>query len=145
MRARMSDSARALGEGEGEEDERTYDLALRSDRISSSRSPRSWAGRLRCVQLQCPGFHAPAPGVTPLPPGVTPTPTPLPTPTSTPIASTSCSQGAAAVALGPALAPFAVLAGSTVTNVGNTLVTFGPGAVTGGVNDDLIGVSPEPP
>ncbi len=97
-----------------------------------------------CGACNCnvPGFHAPAPGVTPLPPGVTPTPTPLPTPTSTPIASTSCSQGAAAVALGPALAPFAVLAGSTVTNVGNTLVTFGPGAVTGGVNDDLIGVSP---
>jgi hypothetical protein len=35
-----------------------------------------------------------------------------------------------------------VLAGSTVTNVGNTLVTYAPGAVTGAVNDDLIGVSP---
>jgi len=34
------------------------------------------------------------------------------------------------------------LAGSTITNVGNTLVTYAPGAVTGGTNDDLIGVSP---
>ena len=46
------------------------------------------------------------------------------------------------ITLGPALAPFALLAGSTITNVGNTLVTYAPGAVTGGVNDDLIGVSP---
>ncbi|MHB8592533.1 MAG: ice-binding family protein [Vulcanimicrobiaceae bacterium] len=44
--------------------------------------------------------------------------------------------------LGPALAPFAVLAGSTVTNVGNTLVTYATGAVTGSTNDDLIGVWP---
>jgi hypothetical protein len=34
------------------------------------------------------------------------------------------------------------LAGSAVSNVGNTLVTFGPGAVTGSFNDDLIGVWP---
>jgi hypothetical protein len=54
----------------------------------------------------------------------------------------SCSQGASAIALGPALAPFAVLAGSAISNVGNTLVTFAPGAVTGGTNDDLIGVWP---
>jgi hypothetical protein len=40
------------------------------------------------------------------------------------------------------LAPFGVLAGSTVTNVGNTLVTAATGATTNGVNDDLIGVSP---
>jgi type VI secretion system secreted protein VgrG len=54
----------------------------------------------------------------------------------------SCSQGASAITLGPALSPFALLAGSTITNVGNTLVTFAPGAVTGSTNDDLIGVSP---
>jgi len=35
-----------------------------------------------------------------------------------------------------------VLAGSAVTNVGNTIVTFTTGAVTGGVDDDLIGVWP---
>jgi len=44
--------------------------------------------------------------------------------------------------LGPALAPFAVLAGSAVSNVGDSLVTYGPGAVTGTVHDDLIGVWP---
>ncbi len=56
--------------------------------------------------------------------------------------SSACSQGASAIVLGPALAPFAVLAGSAVSNVGNTLVTYGPGAVTGGTNDDLIGAWP---
>jgi type VI secretion system secreted protein VgrG len=35
-----------------------------------------------------------------------------------------------------------VLAGSSVTNTGLTNVTFDPSAVTGGVNDDLIGVWP---
>jgi len=69
-----------------------------------------------------------------LPPGG-PTPTPGPAPLS-------CNQGAASIPLGPALAPFAVLAGSTVTNVGNTLVTYAPGATTGAFNDDLVGVSP---
>jgi len=69
-----------------------------------------------------------------------PTPVPSPTPTVNPA---SCNnQGSSAIVLGPALAPFAVLAGSTVTNVGNTLVTYAPGAVTGATNDDLIGVSP---
>jgi len=57
------------------------------------------------------------------------------------IVVSSCSQGAGSIALGAA-APFAILAGSTVTNVGNTLVTYAPGAVTSGVNDDLIGVWP---
>jgi len=71
-------------------------------------------------------------------PGFNPTPTPHPTPSGL----LSCSQGPSAITLGPALAPFAVLAGSTVTNVGNTLVTFAPGAVTGGIHDDLVGVSP---
>jgi len=52
----------------------------------------------------------------------------------------TCNQGASAVPLGPALAPFAVLAGSTVTNVGLTIVSFAAGATTSGVNDDLIGV-----
>jgi hypothetical protein len=53
------------------------------------------------------------------------------------------------ITLGPELAPFAVLAGSTVTNVGKTNVGFAPGAVTksvpgitGVVDDDLIGVAP---
>ncbi len=53
------------------------------------------------------------------------------------------------ITLGPELAPFAVLAGSTVTNVGLTNVGFAPGAVTqmvpgitGAVDDDLIGVAP---
>jgi ice-binding like protein len=55
---------------------------------------------------------------------------------------TQCNQGANAIPLGPALAPFAVLAGSAVSNVGNTLVTFAPGAVTGSTNDDLVGVWP---
>jgi len=44
--------------------------------------------------------------------------------------------------LGPALAPFALLAGATISNTGATLVTFAPGATSGGFNDDLIGVSP---
>jgi hypothetical protein len=53
------------------------------------------------------------------------------------------------ITLGPELAPFAVLAGSTVTNVGLTNVGFAAGAVTqkvpgitGAVDDDLIGVAP---
>jgi hypothetical protein len=65
-----------------------------------------------------------------------------PTPTPGPPVQLGCSQGAGSIPLGPALAPFAVLAGSTVTNVGNTLVTFAPGATTGAFNDDLVGVSP---
>jgi hypothetical protein len=71
-----------------------------------------------------------------LPPGaVVPGATPPP-------ATLSCSQGAGSIALGPALAPFALLAGSTITNTGNTIVTYAAGAVTGSLNDDLIGVSP---
>ncbi len=67
-----------------------------------------------------------------MPPGVaTPPPSTL-----------SCSQGGSAIALGAALAPFALLAGSTITNTGLTVVTNAPGAVTGSVSDDLIGVSP---
>jgi hypothetical protein len=53
------------------------------------------------------------------------------------------------ITLGPDLSPFAVLAGSTVTNVGPTNVGFAPGAVTkgvpgisGAVDDDLVGVAP---
>ena len=87
-----------------------------------------------------PAFHTPTP--TPIPtPTPSPTPSPSPTPTISPL---SCNQGVGGnnIVLGPALAPFAVLAGSTITNVGNTLVTFAPGAVTGGINDDLMGVSP---
>jgi hypothetical protein len=82
--------------------------------------------------------HTPVPVLTPTP---TPVPTPVPTPTPPPVL-VACNQGAGAIPLGPALAPFAILAGSTVTNVGLTNVGFATGAVTAGVNDDLIGVSP---
>ncbi len=98
--------------------------------------------------LSPPPSGSPAPKVSPSAapvPTPTPTPTPVPPPTPTPIPTPllSCNQGGpATIALGPALAPFAVLAGSTVTNVGNTLVTAATGATTNGVNDDLIGVSP---
>jgi len=55
----------------------------------------------------------------------------------------SCNQGGPnAVILGSTLAQFAVLAGTMVTNVGNTNVGFAAGATSLGVNDDLIGVSP---
>ena len=118
-----------------------------------------------CGACNCnvPSFTAAlAPGATPtpvppgvvvvLPPGATPTPiapvVPVippgvvpPAPTPAP-ATLSCSQGAGSIALGPALAPFAILAGATVTNTGNTIVTYAAGAVTGSLNDDLIGVSP---
>ncbi len=89
--------------------------------------------------FNAPATGAPGPVITP-----TPTPTPVPTPTPTIAPLVACSQGVGGnnIVLGPALAPFAVLAGSTITNVGNTLVTFGPGAVTGSTNDDLMGVSP---
>ncbi len=83
----------------------------------------------------------PVPGGTPtpvavIPPGVVP---PVPTPSP---AILACSQSAGAIALGPALAPFAILASSTVTNTGLTIVTYAANAVTGSVHDDLIGVSP---
>jgi hypothetical protein len=66
---------------------------------------------------------------------------PLVLPTPTPYST--CRQGnERVIKLGPALTPFALLAGSTITNVGNTLVTSAPLAVTGSVNDDLVGVSP---
>jgi hypothetical protein len=92
----------------------------------------------------------PAPGttLTPTLPGATPTPVvvvppgvvpPAPTP---PPATLSCSQSATAAALGAALTPFAILAGSAVTNTGLTVVTYASGASTAGVNDDLVGVSP---
>jgi Ice-binding-like len=89
---------------------------------------------------------APAPTPTPSPVGA---PTPTPTPTPPPRVALTCAQNAAlgaAVPLGTA-ATFAVLAASTVTNTGPTLVTgdlgvypgnavtgFGPGTgtVTGG-------------
>jgi hypothetical protein len=95
---------------------------------------------------------SPVPGATPTPgPGATPTPTPTPTPvpTATPVAALTCAQNATAgqgVPLGTD-ATFAVLASSTVTNSGLTIVTgdvgvspgtaivgFGPGAgsVVGG-------------
>jgi len=82
------------------------------------------------------GAATAAPGTVVLPPGVTP---PAATP---PPATLSCNQAAGAFALGPALAPFALLAGTTITNTGNTIVTYAAGAVTGSFNDDLVGVSP---
>ncbi len=124
-----------------------------------------------CGNCTVPPFHAAVPGVTPtplppgvtptpLPPGVTPSPTPTPlppgvtpsptpVPTATPVAALSCAQNAisgSSVPLGTD-ATFAILAASTVTNAGITLVTgdlgvspgtavtgFGPGTgvVTGG-------------
>jgi len=92
-----------------------------------------------CGNCNVPNFNGP-PGATPAPSPLT-TPTPIPTPTPT-VGALSCSQGQAGIALGAALAPFAVLAGSTVTNVGNTIVTYAPGAITGSFHDDLIGVWP---
>src|ERR1700690_967894 len=120
---------------------RTTSLNVLAQRLAAVAAVLSLAA---CGSCNCsvPAFHAPAPGVTPLPPGVTPTPHPTPTATATPVGSTACSQGAGSIPLGPALAPFALLAGSTITNVGLTNVTFATGAVTAGVNDDLIGVSP---
>jgi len=92
-----------------------------------------------CGNCNVPNFNGP-PGATPAPSPL-PTPTPIPTPTPT-VGALSCSQGQGGIALGAALAPFAVLAGSTITNVGNTLVTYAPGAITGSFHDDLIGVWP---
>jgi len=87
------------------------------------------------------------PGGTPVP-SPSPTPTPTPTPTPPPVAL-SCAQNAISgqgVPLGTA-ASFAVLAGSTVTNTGATIVTgdlgvspgtavtgFGPGVVVGSIH-----------
>jgi len=83
----------------------------------------------------CGNCNVPAFNGTPGPVFPTPTPTPIPTP-----APLSCNQNTTApnaIVLGPALAPFALLAGSTITNVGNTFVTY-----TGTTHDDLVGVSP---
>jgi len=75
----------------------------------------------------------PSPGVTPTPsPGLTPTPSPAPTPTP---AALSCSQGGPLTIPLNAAAHFVLLAGSTVTNVGNTIVT-------GTAGNDLVGVFP---
>jgi len=89
-----------------------------------------------------PAVVVPVPAGTPtpvavIPPGVVP---PVPTPSP---AILACSQAAGATALGPALAPFALLASSTITNTGLTIVTYAANAVTAsGVHEDLIGVSP---
>lgn len=83
-----------------------------------------------------PGAGAVPPGSVVIPPGVVP-------PAATPAPGVlSCNQAAGAFALGPALAPFALLAGTTITNTGNTIVTYASGAASGGFNDDLVGVSP---
>ena len=99
-----------------------------------------------CGNCSVPAFHNPTPSPTPTAPAgspvATPTPTHTPTPTPTPTPSPTptvnplaCNQ--ATPKLGAALAPFALLAGSTITNVGNTLVTY-----TGATHDDLVGVFP---
>jgi len=69
-------------------------------------------------------------------------PAPSPAPSVAPVVALGCSQGAAAIVLGPALAPFVILGATAVSNVGNTIVGFAAGATTLGVNDDLVGVSP---
>jgi hypothetical protein len=96
------------------------------------------AGCGGCGACTVPAFNPP-PITSPI---ASPTPAATPAAPTPPPAALACSQGSSAILLGPALAPFAVLAGSTVTNVGNTLVTYGPTAITGGVHDDLIGVWP---
>lgn len=58
---------------------------------------------------------------------------------------TVCSQGSADIRLGPALAPFALLAGSTITNAGNTVVTHVAynGLASGpAIDNSAIGVWP---
>ncbi len=56
-----------------------------------------------------------------------------------------CKQGPGSIRLGAALAPFAVLAGTTVTNVGNTIVTYAPimpHTFSGQIDNDAVGVWP---
>ena len=91
------------------------------------------SGGSGCGNCTVPAF---APG-TGSPGPVFPTPTPTPIPTPAPLSCTQNTTAPNAIVLGPALASFAVLAGSTVTNVGNTFVTY-----TGTTHDDLVGVSP---
>src|SRR6202140_4373415 len=88
-----------------------------------------------CGNCDVPNFNGP-PGAAPPPVG-TPPPTPPPVPTIAPLSCSQNSDSNSTIVLGPALRTFAVLAGSTVTNVGNTLVTY-----TGGPHDDLVGVWP---
>jgi hypothetical protein len=69
-------------------------------------------------------------------------PTTVPTALPTTVPVLACNQAAGALTLGAALAPFALLAGATITNTGLTNVTYAAGATTGSFHDDLIGVSP---
>ncbi len=99
-----------------------------------------------------PSASAPLPGTSASPvvhvspsPVASVVPAPSPSPTAVVVVPPlGCSQGAGAVPLGPALAPFAILAAASVTNVGATNVGFATGATTVGVDDDLIGVSSAP-
>jgi hypothetical protein len=66
-----------------------------------------------------------------------------PTPIFLPTLPQSCNDSA--IALGPALAPFALLAATTITNVGNTVVTYSQSSTYGSpfsANNDLMGVWP---
>ncbi len=97
-----------------------------------------------CGNCNVPAFHAPtlAPGATPTPPGLVPTPVVTPTP----LALGACTQGGAStIPLGDA-APFALLGAGGITNTGNMFVNFATGAtsrnVYGTFNDDLIGAYP---
>jgi Ice-binding-like len=115
-----------------------------------------------CGNCTVPAFTAPSPGTptgpvftpTPTPaPGVaTPTPTPRPTATPTPTptpapVALSCAQNAIsgqAVPLGTAFT-FAVLAGSTVTSSGPTIVTGDLGVSPGTAITGITGIAPGGP
>jgi hypothetical protein len=97
-----------------------------------------------CGACNCtvPAYTAGAAGAPVILGGVALAPGANPPATLPPAGTLSCSQGAGSVPLGPALSPFALLAGSTITNTGASIVTYAAGAVTGNLNDDLVGVSP---
>ncbi len=127
---------------------------LRPVRLLSVLAAVTFLAACSCGNCNVPPLHAAtlAPGATPTPPGlvptpvVTPTPTPVPTAPPTPLPLAACSQGGpTTIALGLA-APFALLGGAGITNTGNMFTTFATGATStniyGTFNDDLIGAYP---